>query len=298
MSAIDYKCCTLCPRECKADRTTSVGFCGMTDKLTVAKVMVHTSEEPCVSGTRGSGAVFFSGCTLRCAFCQNHQISHERFGREISTLRLSNIMLELQDKGVHNINLVSASHFYPSVAESLEIIKEKLDIPVVWNTGGYEKLDAIDRIGEYCDVYLQDLKFYSRELSQKYALCKDYFEHAITSTKKMVEQKGKPVIDDEGIIKSGVILRHLVLPSNRRDSIALLDRLADSVGCDNIILSLMSQYTPPSFDTGYRELGRRLTDFEYSSVCEYAIKLGFDGYFQDRLSAQSTYTPTFDLEGV
>ncbi|MEE1357555.1 MAG: radical SAM protein [Clostridia bacterium] len=298
MSALDYKCCTLCPRECKADRTQAVGFCGMGDKVYAAKAMVHTGEEPCISGTAGSGAIFFSGCVLRCRFCQNHVISHDRVGKEISEERLCDIILELQSQNVHNINMVSATQFYPSVLSSLDRLKDKLKIPIVWNTGGYEKTDAVVHLSEHCDVFLQDIKFYSNESSLKYASCKDYFEHAMKATEKMVEIKGKCETDSDGIIKKGVIVRHLVLPSNRTDSINLLKELKKRVGSENIILSLMSQYTPPSFDTGCKELGRRITSFEYQSVCECALELGFEGYFQQRESAQSMYTPIFDLSGI
>jgi len=298
MSALDYNCCTLCPRECKADRTTSVGFCGMSDRLIAAKAMVHRSEEPCISGTRGSGAIFFSGCVLRCRFCLNHVISHQRYGKEISRERLSNIMMELAAKGVHNINLVSATQYIPSVESAAVRIKDKLSIPIVWNTGGYESLSSVDRESRFCDVFLQDVKFYSEDVSQKYALANDYFINALRATERMLSLKGAPVFDNDGIMTSGVLIRHLVLPSNRKDSIKLLQELAKSIGTSNVILSLMSQYTPPAFDTGFSELGRRLTDFEYKSVCQTALELGFNGYFQERESAKSSYTPIFDLEGI
>ncbi len=298
MSAIEYKSCTLCPRECKADRTKAVGFCGMKDKIYAAKVMVHTGEEPCISGTRGSGAIFFSGCTLRCAFCQNYVVSHNKFGKEIGTDRLSDIMLELQEKKVHNINLVSGTHFLPSIEEAADKITHKLKIPIVWNTGGYEKAETVDRLSHFCRIFLQDLKFYSDDISGRYAQAKNYFDHAIDATYKMTEKVGVPKLDHEGVLQSGIIVRHLILPSCRHDSIKLLHKLKECCGTDNIILSLMSQYTPPAFTTPYKELGRRLTDFEYKSVCETALDLGFRGYFQERESASSVYTPDFNLSGI
>ena len=298
MSALDYKQCTLCPRQCKADRTKSVGFCGMGDKIYAAKAMVHTSEEPCISGTRGSGAVFFSGCVLKCVFCQNSIISHDKFGMEITRERLSEIYVELQDKGVHNINLVSGTHFYPSIIKSLEAVDDKLNIPVVWNTGGYERIEAVDELSRYCRVFLQDMKFYSSDISEKYSNCKEYYSMAMKATERMLYHVGGPTYDDEGIMQSGLIIRHLVLPSCRKDSIELLKNIKSSIGVDNVVLSLMSQYTPPAYKTQFRELGRRLTDFEYRSVCEMAIELGFKGYFQDRGSADATYTPDFDLRGL
>ena len=293
-----YKRCDLCPRECKADRTNSVGFCGMSDKIVAAKAMVHYGEEPCISGTGGSGAVFFTGCILGCKFCQNHKISQGKFGKEISIDRLSEIYISLQEKNVHNINLVSATQFTPSVLMSLERAKDKLNIPVVWNTGGYEKTSVIDEISKYCDIFLQDIKFFDPQISNNYAKCKDYFKYAIKATEEMVNIVGEPIFDEEGIMKKGVIVRHLVLPSNRKDSISVLSALKSSVGTDKVVLSLMSQYTPPSFKLDYKELNRRLTTFEYKSVCEHAFELGFLGYFQDMESAQSTYTPIFDLSGL
>ncbi len=298
MSAIEYKCCTLCPRECKADRTNAVGFCGMSDKMYAAKAMVHTSEEPCISGTAGSGAVFFSGCTLRCEFCQNNQISHYKYGKEISISRLSEIILELQNTGVHNINLVSGTHFLPSIEHAVDNIYDKLEIPIVWNTGGYESTETVSRLAHFCNVFLQDLKFCSQDVSEKYALSKDYFFNALKATEKMIKCTGEPRFDDNEIMQSGVVVRHLVLPSNRKDSIKLLKELACCCGTENIILSLMSQYTPPTFETRHKELGRRITDFEYRSVCDVAMELGFKGYFQQRDSAQASYTPIFDLSGL
>ena len=298
MSASFYKQCTLCPRECKADRTTSVGFCGMGDKIYAAKAMVHTAEEPCISGKRGSGAIFLSGCVLRCAFCQNHVISHEKFGKELSTLELSDVIMSLVDKDVHNINFVSPTQFYPSILESLDNIKHRLSIPVVWNTGGYEKLDAVSRVGEYADVFLHDMKFYDPDVSMKYAKASDYFYHAMNAACAMIEQKGAPTFDSDGMIMRGVIIRHLVIPSNRADSMRVLKEIKENIGTKNVILSLMSQYTPPPFKAAYKELGRRVTTFEYNSVCDYALELGFNGYFQQRDSAVSEYTPIFDLSGL
>ncbi len=298
MSASNYKQCTLCPRECKADRTKAVGFCGMGSEISAARAMVHTAEEPCISGTQGSGAIFFSGCVLRCVFCQNSTISHGRFGRVIGVDRLGEIMLSLQDSGVHNINLVSGTQFYPTITDAIENISDTLKIPVIWNTGGYEKTETIDILARFCSVYLQDVKFCSKEVSMKYSSCGDYFYHAMKATERMLEHAGDIHFSSDGTIDKGVIVRHLVLPSCRRDSIELLRRLKESFGTNGYMLSLMSQYTPPTHDCSYPELGRRVTSFEYNSVCDVALELGFKGYFQERESAQSTYTPTFDLSGL
>ena len=298
MSAIDYRSCTLCPRKCRADRTSSVGFCGMSDKMLAARAMVHNYEEPCISGTRGSGAVFFSGCVLRCVYCQNASISHENFGIELSEKRLSEIFLELQSKGVHNINLVSGTQFYPSVLNALDIASEKLNIPVVWNSGGYENVDAIDRLKSRCSVFLQDIKYYSSELSLKYSRAEDYYFRAINAARRMLEATGGPKFNSDGILERGVVIRHLVLPSCRKDSIELLKNIKERLGTQNIILSLMSQYVPTNKTALYKELNRRLTSFEYQSVCDYALELGFEGYFQERDSASLSYTPIFDLSGL
>ncbi len=298
MSAYSYKPCTLCPRKCKADRTISVGFCGMTDKITAAKAMVHTSEEPCISGTRGSGAIFFSGCVLGCVFCQNAIISHEKYGSEISEQRLSETIISLFEKKVHNINLVSGTQFYPSILSSVRRVKDAIDIPFIWNTGGYETISAVEEISSCCDVFLQDIKFCSNDISYKYASCKDYFLHAMNATEKMLELAGSPVFDSEGLLKKGVVIRHLVLPSHRHDSMEILRHIKERIGTEDVILSLMSQYTPPKFPTAFKELGRNITDFEYRSVCDLALELGFYGYFQQRSSADSSYTPEFDLSGL
>ena len=238
MSASKYKQCTLCPRECKADRTKTVGFCGMGGRITAAKAMIHNSEEPCISGSRGSGAIFFSGCVLKCLFCQNSKISHEKFGIEITEQHLSKIMLELQSLDVHNINLVSGTQFYPSIIRALDIARDKLSIPVVWNTGGYEKVEAIRELSLYCSVFLQDLKFVSTVVSDKYASCKDYYYHAMKATEQMLNSIGNVELDDNGIVKKGVIIRHLVIPSNRMDSIELLKSIKANFGCEGFLLSL------------------------------------------------------------
>lgn len=298
MSSLLYKQCTLCPRECKADRTVSVGFCGMGDKLQAARAMIHTGEEPCISGTMGSGAVFFSGCVLKCVFCQNSKISHGKFGKEVKQERLSEIFLELQAKRVHNINIVSGTQFYPSILSSLDKIKEQLTIPVVWNTGGYEKIEAVDRISEYCSIFLQDIKFRSSQISLEYASCSDYYDRAIFALERMILKVGRPLFDKDGMLLRGVIIRHLILPSHRKDSINLLKDIKEQIGTEDVILSLMSQYTPPNTPTGFSSLDRRLTDFEYKSVCEVALELGFNGYFQAKESASAIYTPEFDLRGL
>ncbi|MBQ9703323.1 MAG: radical SAM protein [Clostridia bacterium] len=285
--------CTLCPRECEADRSNSVGYCLSGDKIKIAKVMIHNWEEPCVSGSRGSGAIFFSGCPLKCEYCQNKEISHGGVGQEITTERFAALMLELQDRGVHNINLVSPTQYADKIRDAIDLIRPKLKIPVVYNTGGYELISEIEKMSGYVDVFLTDMKYYSSELSNKYSKAPDYYEKAIEAFKAMLKIAPECIFDDDRIIKKGIILRHLILPSCRKDSIKILENVAEICDVSNIRLSLMSQYTPDFYEGEYTELKRRVTTFEYESVLKRAIELGYDGYLQERSSASSAFTPDF-----
>lgn len=291
--------CNVCPRECGVDRRKQIGFCQCGDQMKVARAALHFWEEPCISGSRGSGTVFFSGCTLRCCFCQNYKISNEGFGKEVTYERLAEIFLELQEKGAHNINLVSATHHLTGLLKALDLVKLKLQIPVVYNCGGYEKVETIKALKGYVDVYLPDFKYYSNELALKYSKAKDYFEVASAAIKEMIAQTDGLVFDDEGILQKGVIVRHLVLPGAIRDSFAILKWMRENLPIDKYLLSLMSQFTPISACTQFQELNRRITTLEYKSVVQEAIRLGFaDGFMQERSSAKEEYTPPFDLEGV
>lgn len=285
--------CTLCPRKCEADRSNSVGYCLSGDKIKIAKVMIHSWEEPCVSGSRGSGAIFFSGCPLKCVYCQNKEISHGGVGQEITTERFATLMLELQDRGVHNINLVSPTQYADKIRDAIDLIRPKLKIPVVYNTGGYELISEIEKMSGYVDVFLTDMKYYSSELSNKYSKAPDYYERAIEAFKAMLKIAPECIFDDDRIIKKGIILRHLILPSCRKDSIKILENVAEICDVSNIRLSLMSQYTPDFYEGEYTELKRRVTTFEYESVLKRAIELGYDGYLQERSSASSAFTPDF-----
>ena len=286
--------CTLCPRGCSVDRDISVGACGTSNKVKIAKVMLHKWEEPSISGTNGSGAIFFSGCPLKCVYCQNKEISHGLKGNEVSIEELASIILSLQDKGAHNINLVTPTHFSSQIIEALELVSDKLKIPVVYNTSGYEEPEEIRKIGDYVSIFLTDIKYFSPELSQKYSHAKDYYKYAKESFSEMLRLQPKCVFDENGIMRQGVILRHLVLPSSRLDSIAILEDIANDFDVGAFKLSLMSQYTPEFCDKGYKELLRRVTTFEYNSVVEKAISLGYDGYIQDKSSASVCYTPDFN----
>lgn len=293
--------CSLCPRKCGADRSKSRGFCGAGDKIKAAKAYLHRGEEPIISGdgkARGSGTIFFSNCQLKCPFCQNYEISEGGFGAEISENRLAEIMLELQDMGAYNINLVSPTPYVPQIINALDICGDKLKIPVAYNCGGYESVDTIRRLNGYIQIYMPDIKFYSGELSQRYLQAENYFEIAVAALREMINQVGKPQIDDDGIMKSGVIVRHLVMPSCYRDSVEILRRLYDEFGADSFILSLMSQYIPCNRAEKYPEINRRVTTFEYEKALATAENLGFSGFMQQRDSATDALVPKWDLDGI
>ena len=288
-----YENCSLCPRNCHIDRTSSLGFCQSSSQIKAARAALHHWEEPCISGTRGSGAVFFSGCTLRCCFCQNYSISSETYGKEISEQKLAQIFLELQNQGAHNINLVTATQYLPSILNALDRIKDKLNIPVVYNSSGYEKPETIRLLKDYVDIYLPDLKYFSSKLSQKYS------KAASNAVRLMIEQTGKPVFDSDGILQKGVIIRHLVLPNCRKDSITLLHWIKETLPDKSYLISLLSQYTPFYKSHEYPELNRRITTYEYESVLKEAISLGLvEGFMQEKSSAKEEYTPPFNLEGL
>ena len=286
--------CTLCPRECKIDRSISNGFCGAGNKIIISKIMLHMWEEPSISGTNGSGAIFFGGCPLKCVYCQNKEISHGGIGKEYTASELADAILDLQKRGAHNINLVTPTHFSEQIIEALSLIKNELKIPVVYNTSGYEKPEIIKKIADHVSVFLVDIKYFSPELSEKYSKCKDYYSYAKASFQRMLLAKPRCVFDENGIMTEGVILRHLVLPSCRLDSIAILEDISKDFDVSSFKLSLMSQYTPDFYGGEIKELKRRVTSFEYNSVVSRAIELGYDGYIQEKSSASSFFTPKFD----
>ena len=285
--------CRLCPRECAIDRTKAKGFCGEGDKLRIARWSRHLWEEPCISGDKGSGTVFFCGCSLKCIFCQNYEISQGQTGYEITIRELADIFLKLQEKGVHNINLVNPTHFAPQILDALDMVKENIKIPIVYNCGGYERKETITTLKGYVDIFLPDLKYFDGELSFKYSKAKDYFPNAIDAIKEMVNITGKPVLDENGIMKKGVIIRHLVLPNSRHDSIKLMETIGQTFASDEILISIMSQFTPTENCKGIKELERRTTTFEYQGVIKVIERYGFDGFIQEKSSAKNEYIPQF-----
>lgn len=291
--------CNACPRKCGVNREEAIGYCGESNVVRLARAALHFWEEPCVSGTRGSGTVFFSGCNLGCVYCQNKKISRGKIGREVSVGRLEQIFFELEEQGAHNINLVTPTHFAPQIKDAVASARcHGLDLPIVWNTGGYELEKTINELDGTVDVYLTDFKYMSGELAGKLSFAGDYPETAKKALNAMVKTKGKPAFDENGLITQGVIVRHLVLPSHTDDSISVLKYLAETYG-DDIIISIMSQYTPLEKNEKYPELNRKLTKYEYSKVLDAAEKLGIkNAYIQGGSAAKESFIPDFDYSGV
>ena len=287
------KCC-LCPRMCGVDRRTKRGFCGMGENPVIARAALHMWEEPCISGTRGSGAVFFSGCSLRCRFCQNFELSHHGFGTDITVARLREIYFELIAQGAHNINLVNPTHYVRAILESLS---EPLPVPVVWNSGGYERAGTLRRLKGKVQVYLPDLKYIREDSARRYSAAPDYFRFASAALKEMLRQVGPVRLDENGVIRSGVIVRHLILPGRTDESMEILDWIAENL--PGAWVSLMAQYLPFGDVAGVDELNRRLTQEEYDRVCGHLESLGLeDGFVQELSSSDECYIPKFDLTGV
>ena len=281
----------LCPVECGADRTKKAGACGVRG-LRIAKYYLHPFEEPCISFQNGSGTIFFCGCNLRCAFCQNYEVSRAKRGKEITPRELTDIFKELEDMGAENISLVTPSHLTPYLVEAFELYRPKL--PVVYNTGSYEKVEALQRLDPYVDIYLPDMKFYSPALSKRYLGKENYFDVASEAISFMAN--AKPLqMTDEGKMLSGCIVRHLVMPLCTADSKALLKWFARELP-ENTYLSLMSQYTPFGNIDGFPELSRKITAREYSAVVDTALELGIDKLFaQERASGSTEYIPKWDF---
>lgn len=311
--------CALCPRKCHVNRLDGqTGFCGQTATLTAARAALHFWEEPCISGTEGSGTVFFSGCNIRCVFCQNHNIALCKTGRTLSPERLIDIFMELQDKGANNINLVTPTHFVPQIACALEKAKlQGLSLPIVYNTGSYEKVDTLRRLDGLIDIYLPDLKYHSSELSVLYSNAPDYFEKATAAIAEMFRQVGRPVLtstcpDSDGttssrntgecreqmLMKRGMIVRHLLLPGQTKDSKKILRYLHETYK-DDIYVSIMNQYTPMPYVADKPPLNRKVTAEEYQRVLLFAERIGIEyGFFQEGDTATESFIPEFDGEGL
>lgn len=285
--------CSNCPRQCKIDRDIGTGLCGVSSSIKIARAGLHFGEEPCISGTKGSGTIFFSGCSLKCVMCQNHQISHNCFGQYITIEHLVDIMKELESKGAHNINFVTPSHYFSQISTVLN--RYRPSIPLVYNSSGY---DCVQNISENLfDVYLFDLKYFSSEKSERYSKCEDYFNVASNAIKEAVEVVGEPAFDQNGLLKRGVIVRHLILPQSTNDSINIIKWLNENT--PDIIFSLLSQYVPMYKAHDYPEINRKITKREYNKVLNECYNSNFfEIYIQDMSSATKEFIPEFDLTGI
>lgn len=292
------KNCNLCPRKCGVNRYLEKGFCGATNRIKLAYYSLHMWEEPIISGDNGSGTIFFSNCNLRCLYCQNKKISIDGYGKYISNKRLGEIMLELQSKGAHNINLVTPTHYVPNIISVLRKIKGKeLKIPVVYNTSSYECVGTIIACRNLVDIYLADLRYFDDSLGEKYSLCSNYFENATMAIDEMYRQVGKCEFDNNGLLKSGLVVRVLILPGHADDSKKIIEYLYKTYG-DDIFISIMNQYTPIN-KCKYSNLNRKVTDKEYDEVVEYALDLGVTNAFvQEGEAASESFIPQFNKKIV
>lgn len=291
--------CNACPRHCGAERSeyTPAGVCSSPALPRIARAAPHFGEEPCISGENGSGTVFFSGCNLRCVFCQNHDISRGRLGKIVTVERLSDIFLELQDKGVNNINLVTPSHYADAVIKALKAAR--LSIPVAWNSSGYDSVDTVKRLEGLVQIYMPDLKYMDASLAKRYSAAPDYPEVAKAAIAEMYRQVGDVVLDDDGMMQSGVIIRHLILPDAEANSRAVIDFVADNFPGEAVLFSLMAQFTPMPDTERFPELQRTVTQEENERMIDYMLLRGIEfGFWQDTASATDDMIPDFDLTGV
>ena len=290
--------CTLCPRNCGIDRDIHKGRCGVSNNIRVARASLHMWEEPCISGDVGSGTVFFAGCSLGCVYCQNRAISKGNAGKQISVQRLGDIFLEQQCRGAANINIVTGDHYIPQIVSALDMVKPKLDIPVVFNTSSYITVESLKMLEGYVDVYLPDYKYHDAQVAKRYSSADDYPQVAQAAIEQMYAQCGTPQFDNGGYITKGVIVRHLVLPGNLLNTKKALRYIYEKYG-DSIYISIMSQYTPCSDLLDYPEINRKLRDSEYEKIVKFARELGIKNAFvQEGTSAEESFIPSFDNIGV
>lgn len=291
------KKCEICPHKCKINRTQNqLGRCKSKDTVKVAVASIHNYEEPCISGKNGSGTVFFSNCNLSCDFCQNYEISQEGLGKEISIERLAEIFLEQQSKGVNNINLVSPTSYAIQIIEAIKIAKNKgLTIPIIYNTNGYENVETIKQLNGYIDIYLPDLKYAENELGIKYSKVKDYFPIATSAIKEMYNQVGSTEFDENGLIKKGLIIRHLILPNYTENSKKVLKWINDNMPKD-IFVSVMAQYFPTYKAKEIKEINRKITKHEYKKIEDYLYSLNIEnGYIQEIGKNEEEYVPKWEI---
>ncbi len=288
--------CNMCPRNCNIDRENKVGFCSVGEKIKIARAELHFWEEPCISGTKGSGTVFFSGCPLKCVYCQNSEISASAYGKEITVERLAEIFKELEEKGAHNINLVTPTHYAKQISEALKIYKP--NIPIVYNCSGYEKIETLKKLDGIIDIYLTDIKYFDSDVSRKYSKAEDYFNIASSAVKEMIRQQPENVFDNNAIMQKGVIIRHLVLPLNLNQTRKIFEWIKNNLP-QNVIISLMSQYIPLGKANEYKEINRKITQREYDKAIDMFFEFGFEnGFMQELSSSKEGFIPPFNLAGV
>ena len=285
--------CTICPRKCGVNRYKEKGYCKSSNKIKLAYYSLHKWEEPVISGSKGSGTIFFSNCNLKCLYCQNKDISLDGYGKEITNKRLKEIILELQDKGAHNINLVTPTHYTPQIRKVLLSVKDKLKIPVVYNTSSYENIGTLMMMKGLVDIYLADLKYYDDSLGEKYSNCTNYFETATMAIDEMYRQVGKYELDKNNLMKKGLIVRVLILPGHKSDAKEIINYLYKTYK-DDIFISIMNQYTPPS-TCKYDNLLNKLSEADYEEVVNFALTIGVNNAFiQEGDTAKDSFIPKFD----
>lgn len=290
----ELECCTICPHNCKINRTKNPGRCKSTDKIKIALYSIHNFEEPCISGEKGSGTIFFSNCNMNCVFCQNYEISQFGRGKEITIEELANVMIKQQERNVQNINLVTPTSYALHIVEAIKIARKKgLEIPIVYNTNGYESVETLKLLEGYVDIYLPDLKYYYDDLAKKYSKVDNYFEIATKAIQEMYRQVGTPVLDENGVMKKGLMIRHLILPNEVQNSKKVLKWIKENID-SNVYVSIMAQYFPTYKAKEDKYLNRKLTNKEYSEIEQYLYLLDIEnGYMQDLGKHEEEYVPDF-----
>ena len=285
--------CNLCPRKCNINRSEKIGFCGVTDKIKIARAALHFWEEPCISGENGSGTVFFCGCNLKCVFCQNREISRGSSGKEITIFELCDIFLRLEKEKANNINLVTPTHYIDSIAKAIDYAKDKgLNVPILYNSGGYDSVAALKMLDKKIDIYLPDFKYWDNSYAKKYSNCSDYSDIAIKAIDEMVKQVGKPEFNEKGIMTKGVIVRHLSLPYLEEDSKKIIEYLYKTYG-DDIYISIMNQYTPPA-DIKPEEIKYPVSNQQYNEIVDFALDLGVtNAFIQEDGTVSESFIPDF-----
>ena len=291
----ELECCTICPHNCKINRTKNPGRCKSTDKIKIALYSIHNFEEPCISGKKGSGTIFFSNCNMNCVFCQNYEISQLGRGKEITIEELANVMIKQQERNVQNINLVTPTSYVLHIVEAIKIARKKgLEIPIVYNTNGYESVETLKLLEGYVDIYLPDLKYYYDDLAKKYSKVDNYFEIATKAIQEMYRQVGAPVLDENGVMKKGLMIRHLILPNEVQNSKKVLKWIKENID-SNVYVSIMAQYFPTYKAKEIPEIARKITKEEYEKVENYLYELDLEnGYIQELGEHEEEYVPTWE----